>query len=246
MKTLPLYLFFLLLAAGPACSQKLAPAVKPASPAAGPLKASIRPFTPMSDEDLEKERARWNYILTDSAARTRVFNTEPNNLLMETVRGRKAGSALDIGMGEGRNALYLAKQGWQVTGVDIADKAMALAEKNAKAAGVPLTTVQQDADKYDWGKNKWDLIVLSYAGGRRFAPQAAKALKKGGIVVLEGFHREAQQTSQIGEDVVFDTNELKNLYRAAGLKILRYEEPMGTADFGKKETRLVRLVAQKP
>jgi SAM-dependent methyltransferase len=236
--TWPLY--FLLLVASPVLAQKL----KPASPAAAPAEVVLKPFTPTPADELEQERNKWNYMLTDSATRLR-FNTEPNTLLVETVRGRKPGTALDMGMGEGRNALYLAKLGWQVTGVDIADKAMALARKNAQAANVKIITVQEDANRYDWGKNKWDLIVLSYAGGREYGPVVARALKKGGIVVLEGFHSDAAKTTKIGEDVVFNTDELKKLYGAAGLKILRYEEPVRTADFSKKELKLVRLVAQK-
>ena len=149
-------------------------------------------------------------------------------------------------MGEGRNAIYLAQQGWQVTGVDVADQALAYAQKRAKALNVKITTVEQDVDQFDWGTNKWDLIVVSYAGGREYASRVLKALKPGGILVLEGFHRDAIQKAQIGEGVVFDTDEMKKLYASAGLKILRYEEPVSIADFSKKEVRLVKLVAQKP
>ena len=185
-------------------------------------------------------------ILTDSVARARTLNEKPNALLVETVKGRRPGTALDVGMGEGRNAIYLAQQGWQVTGFDVADKALAYAQKRAQSLNVKVTTVEQDVDQFDWGTAKWDLIVVSYAGGRDYAKRVRKALKPGGLLVLEGFHRDAIQKAQIGEGVVFDTDEMKKLYAAAGLKILRYEEPTGTADFGKKEVRLVKLVAQKP
>jgi 2-polyprenyl-3-methyl-5-hydroxy-6-metoxy-1,4-benzoquinol methylase len=48
---------------------------------------------------------------------------------------RVAGLAIDLGMGEGRNAIYLAQQGWQTTGVDLADVAVAQARKRALEAG---------------------------------------------------------------------------------------------------------------
>jgi 2-polyprenyl-3-methyl-5-hydroxy-6-metoxy-1,4-benzoquinol methylase len=197
----------------------------------------------------ERTRLRWNYILTDSIARARVFNAQPNALLVETIKGRKPGTALDADMGEGRNAIYLAQQGWQVTGVDVADKALAYAQKRAAATGVQLTTELADMAKYDWGTNKWDLIVLSYAGGRDYATRVAKALKPGGIVVLEAFHMDATNRLQVADGdyrVFFKTNELPKLYGAAGLKIIRYEEPIGTADFTKEQLRLVKMVAQKP
>ena len=197
----------------------------------------------------ERTRQRWNYLLTDSLMRVKMLNEQPNALLVETVKGRQPGTALDADMGEGRNAIYLAQQGWQVTGVDVAEKALAYAQNRAKQQGVKITTVVYDMAKYDWGTNDWDLIVLSYAGGREYAPRVAKALKPGGIVVLEAFHMDAtNQLQVVGGDyrVFFNTDELPKLYRAAGLKIVRYEEPVGVADFTKKQLRLVKMVAQKP
>ena len=197
----------------------------------------------------ERTRQRWNYLLTDSLMRAKMLNEQPNALLVETVKGRQPGTALDADMGEGRNAIYLAQQGWQVTGVDVAEKALAYAQNRARQQGVKITTVVYDMAKYDWGTNKWDLIVLSYAGGREYAARVAQALKPGGIVVLEAFHMDAtKQLEVVGGDyrVFFNTDELPGLYRAAGLQIVRYEEPVGTADFTKKQLRLVKMVARKP
>ena len=216
-------------------------------PAPGaPPATGIQPEAPTHAEEVARERQRWNRALTDSLIRARILNANPNALLVETVKGRKPGTALDVGMGEGRNAIYLAQQGWQVTGFDVADQALAFAQKRAKALNVKITTVEQDVDKFDFGTSKWDLIVVSYAGGRDYADRVKKALKPGGLLVLEGFHRDAVQQARIGEGVVFETDEMKKLYAGSGLKILRYEEPMGIADFSKKEVRLVKLVAQKP
>ncbi len=238
-----------------------------AQPAAAPPKRSLPPIPGLGPEPVlpanptaaqqaeyksqmaERTRQRWNYILTDSVARARVLNEKPNALLVETVRGLKPGTALDADMGEGRNALYLAQQGWQVTGVDVADKALAYAQKRAQATGVKITTELADMAKYDWGTNKWDLIVLSYAGGRDYADRVKKALKPGGLVVIEAFHMDAtNQLQVVGGDyrVFFQTDELKKLYGDAGLNIVRYEEPIGTADFTKQQLRLVKLVARKP
>lgn len=197
----------------------------------------------------ERTRVRWNYILTDSVARARTLNEKPNALLVETVKGLKPGTALDADMGEGRNAIYLAQQGWQVTGVDVAEKALAYAQARAGKLGVKITTEVADMAKYDWGTNKWDLIVLSYAGGRDYAARVQKALKPGGIVVLEAFHMDATQKIQVVDGdyrVFFKTDELKKLYGDVGLKIVRYEEPIGTADFTRQQLRLVQLVARKP
>src|SRR4249919_967050 len=61
-------------------------------------------------EQLQKsEKERWNRILTSPVPR---FNTKPNAFLVDVTRGLTPGKALDVGMGQGRNALYLAQQGW--------------------------------------------------------------------------------------------------------------------------------------
>lgn len=226
----------------------------PAIPGLGPVPVLRAGATAAEKKEYDRQmaertRQRWNYLLTDSAARATVLNAAPNALLVETVRGRPPGTALDADMGEGRNAVYLAQLGWQVTGVDIAEKALAYAQRRARATGVKITTLEHDMATYDWGTAKWDLIVLSYAGGRAYAARVARALKPGGLVVLEAFHMDATNHIQvIGGDyrVFFQTDELPKLYSAAGLQIVRYEEPIGTADFTRKKVRLVKLVAQKP
>jgi hypothetical protein len=64
------------------------------------------------------ETERWNRILT---AENPSFNTRPNAFLVETAKSRKPGTALDVGMGQGRNSIWLAQQGWDVTGFDPAE-----------------------------------------------------------------------------------------------------------------------------
>ncbi|TFZ64571.1 methyltransferase domain-containing protein [Hymenobacter sp. UV11] len=246
-----------LLAAHPAHAQQPAPAGKrslPPVPGLGPDPVLRPGATPAEKAAYQREmaehtRQRWNYLLTDSTMRTRVFNNAPNALLVETVRDLPPGTALDADMGEGRNALYLAQLGWQVTGVDIAEKALAFAQARAHQLHVPLATEIHDMATYDWGQNKWDLIVLSYAGGRDYAARVQRALKPGGLVVLEAFHMDAAQHLQVLNGdyrVFFNHDELPRLYSGAGLKIVRYEEPVAPADFTKQNLRLVRLVAQKP
>jgi len=196
----------------------------------------------------EQERQRWNQAFTDPAWRSTRFNEQPNDLLVRTCHTLPPGRALDVGMGEGRNALYLAGLGWQVTGIDVADAAQALAQQRATAAGLALTTITHDISTYDWGQAQWNLVVLSYIGGRELTAKAIAALRPGGRLVLECFHAEAAPArgGQQGVDVGFETEELKKDYEAAGFAILHYAEPLGVADFSRETHRLVQLVAQKP
>ena len=69
------------------------------------------------------------------------------------------------------------------------------------------------------------------------------------LVVLEAFHMNAtNQIEMVGGDyrLFFNTDELPKRYTAAGLKILRYEEPVEVADFTRQKVRLVKMVGPKP
>lgn len=197
-------------------------------------------------ESLEKlgdrpEVERWNRILTSPKP---MFNVAPNAFLVEMTRGLRPGRALDVGMGQGRNTIYLAQQGWDSVGFDPADRAVAAAQDQATKLGVKITTHVARAEDFDWGNGQWDLIVLSYVGGREYVGKILATLRPGGMLIVEGFHRDATKTQSIGGAVVFDTNELLKLF--AGLRVIRYEDTHAVADFGLSETRVVRLAAIKP
>jgi SAM-dependent methyltransferase len=187
------------------------------------------------------EIERWNRVLTNPNP---TFNTAPNAFLVEMIKGVKPGRSLDVGMGQGRNTIFLAQQGWDSAGFDPADRAVAAAQEEAKKLGVKITTHVARAEDFDWGQNQWDLIVLSYVGAREYVQQIARALKPGGMVVIEAFHRDATKAGPIGGDVVFDTNELPKLFET--FRIVRYEDTNAKGDFGLKDTRVVRLAAVKP
>ena len=182
----------------------------------------------------------WNRILT---AEKPIFNTKPNQFLVRMLEGRRPGAALDVGMGQGRNAIYLAQQGWTVTGFDPADKAVAAAQAEAKKLGVALRTVIAGDETFDFGRDQWDLIVLSYVTVRHLIGRVQQSLKPGGLVVLEAYHRDATKDASIGGGVVYDTNELLRLF--GGFRIVHYEDAPAVGDFGMRDTRVVRLAAEK-
>jgi hypothetical protein len=86
--------------------------------------------------------------------------------------------------------------------------------------------------------------VLSYVILRHLVPRIRQSLKPGGLAVVEAFHRDATKNQPIGSGVVYDTNELLELFDQ--FRVIRYEDTEGTADFGLQRVRLVRLCAQKP
>ena len=77
------------------------------------------------------------------------------------------------------------------------------------------------------------------------AATTSARMTPGGMVVVEGFHRNATKTRSIGGAVVFDTNELLRIF--APLRVVRYADTETVADFGgRANTRVVRLAAVEP
>ena len=116
--------------------------------------------------------------------------TRPDASLVELARSLKAGKAIDVGMGQGRNALFLAQQGWDVTGIDVSDLGVAEAKKRAEKLGVHIDARVQDVYRYDFGENRWDLVCLMYFIIPGTQPglyqQIANAVKPGDHVIVEG------------------------------------------------------------
>lgn len=187
---------------------------------------------------LDAARDEWNMTYRELTN----FNRKPNQLLVSAVKGRKPGAALDVAMGQGRNAIYLASQGWKVTGVDISDEGIRIARENASKQKQKLETINADMETWDFGKDRWDLVTLIYAGDDVKQIEKIKAsLRKGGLFVVESFHREAEKDPAAGG---FATHQLSALFKD-GYKIVRDEVVEDIADWGLHKTKLVRFVAQK-
>src|SRR3954471_4924061 len=97
----------------------------------------------------------WNDLYSKREGKEHQFN----KFLAETVKGRKPGTALDIGMGQGRNSLFLAALGWRVTGFDISEVGVKQAMAEAQKRDLKIDARVGDVDKFDYGNSKWDLVV---------------------------------------------------------------------------------------
>lgn len=100
----------------------------------------------------------WNSRYADVE---RLFSSKPNALLAEFAAGLAPGRAVDIGAGEGRNAIWMAKAGWSVTAVDVSDVGLARAAEHAAEEGVELDCVVADWRKYR-AASPFDLAVISF------------------------------------------------------------------------------------
>jgi SAM-dependent methyltransferase len=193
--------------------------------------------------------ARWDKVYQSADAKIPV---NPSALVLETTANLKPGLALDVGMGNGRNAVYLARKGWKVTGIDISAAALKQAQAEAAKLKVDLDARVGDIEKIDLGHRKYDLILCMYVQGVaiRNAKRLMEALKPGGLLIVEGHHSDAQALGLKPEADGFagyQTNQL--LHAFDKLRILRYEDRMAQSEWlsgPEGRAPIVRLVAQKP
>lgn len=164
--------------------------------------------------------------------------TAPTPLLIEAVRNRKPGRALDVAMGQGRNALYLARLGWDVTGFDTSRAGIERARSAAAASRLKLHALLSSDEEFDFGVSQWDLIVILYPIEKRSIHRVRQALKPGGLIVVECGHKE-------GSNAPFEyaTGELLEIFK--GFRILKYEDAVALHEWAGKPLRMVKLIAQK-
>jgi len=127
----------------------------------------------------------WDERYADSEL---VWSGEPNVFVAAHLTGRTPGAALDLGAGEGRNAVWLALQGWDVTAVDFSAVGLEKARRMAFDAEVELATVVSDVETYT-PVTQVDLVLLSYLQipdehQRRLLRRVREWLQPGGIVLV--------------------------------------------------------------
>jgi SAM-dependent methyltransferase len=157
-------------------------------------------------------------------------------------------------MGEGRNSIFLARLGWEVTGFDVSEVALANARANAEKAGVRVRTVQCGYQEFNFGHGKWDLIAMMYAyfpiRETQYVERLVESLRPGALLVFQ--HRvlkrgedEQGMASWIG---IPGEDDLKEIFRS--LRVLRYEEVEELSDWQTgpvaRKHRMVKMLSKKP
>jgi SAM-dependent methyltransferase len=202
---------------------------------------------PIDSAERERERVRWNNALVKDTSYH--FKKEVNSFLAASIKGRKPGKAVDVAMGQGRNAIYLAKMGWDVTGYDIADEALNYAKTEAAKQHVKLTVVQQGSEEFNFGLEQWDLISFIYAGCIEDVPGLAERMKKGlkhhGIIVFEFFHRDTGIAEGRNDFGCPGNAEKDALLKLGGFKIISYQEKFAISDYGLHNSKLIFMLAEK-
>jgi SAM-dependent methyltransferase len=184
------------------------------------------------------------------------FGTEPNAFVAaQQVRLKKGQTALTIADGEGRNGVWLARQGLDVTSVDFSPNGIAKAQKLAARYGVSLKIECADLATWNWGVARFDVVVGIFF---QFAPPPFRAqifrhmkevLRPGGLILLEGYRPEQLRYGTGGP------SEVENLYTAdllrrefADMDILHlaeYDAELSEGTRHRGMSALIDLVARK-
>lgn len=198
--------------------------------------------------------ARWNERFS---APDYVFGTAPNAFLAAQAPLLRPGmSALCVADGEGRNSVWLARRGLEVTAFDFSPIALEKARKLAADSGVTVDYRQSTVGDWNWDERRYDVVVAIFI---QFSPPAeraqvfagmVRALKPGGLVVLQGYG-----TAQLKYDTG-GPKQVENLYTEAllrdsfkGQEILHLGSREEALDEGTRHqgmSAVVDLVARKP
>lgn len=183
-----------------------------------------------------QDKERWDRKYGDDKY---IFGKRPISFLVDHLPLLPKGKALDIAMGEGRNGVYLATKGFDVTGVDISEKGLEKARKLATERGVSISTRVVDLQEHQLEKNAYDVVLCSYYLQRDLFPQIIQALKSGGVAVVETYTLEHRKyRPRFREEYLLRTNELLEHFR--DLEILRYQ----FVDDG--QAAYASIIARKP
>jgi SAM-dependent methyltransferase len=136
--------------------------------------------------------------------RTALWSGNPNPHLVAEADGLTPGTALDVGAGEGADAIWLARRGWRVTAVDLSAVALERAAAHAAEAGAgiaeQISWLHEDIISWDPGPGRYDLVSAQYMHlpaelRRGLFDRLAEAVATGGVLLIVGHHPSDLQTT---------------------------------------------------
>jgi SAM-dependent methyltransferase len=165
-----------------------------------------------------------------------VFGAAPNEFVAASLGDMPPGKVLDLGSGQGRNAVWLAAQGHEVTAVDFSAVATDQARQLAAEAGVDVTFLTADILEWEPEPGVYDLVLLSYiqlpeTTRRQVHAKAIRALAPGGVVFVIAHHADNLEHGIGGPqypEVLFTEDDLAADF--AGLTVDRLERVIRRVD----------------
>ena len=166
-----------------------------------------------------KDKDRWN---SKYETEVYLFGEKPIPFLADNVHLLPKGKVLDIAMGEGRNGVYLATQGFEVLGLDISEKGLEKAHNLAKKNKVTIETKVVDLESFTLEPNSYDVILCTYYMQKDLFKQFQSALKPGGMIVVETYNVDYLKYVQFSREWALGTNEMLDIFK--DLRVIRYQD----------------------
>jgi SAM-dependent methyltransferase len=172
-------------------------------------------------------------------------HADPSDLLKRFVAALGPGRALDVATGTGRNAVYLAEQGYDVVGLDRSVEGLRIARERAEERSVAdrCEWVQTDLGEHSFAEAAYDLVAISFFRVVDRLPDLVEALRPGGVLFVEHHLRTTDDVDvgPVGERYRFGANEL--LHAGLGLTVLHFETRTEARDDGRRSA-VTRVVAR--
>jgi 2-polyprenyl-3-methyl-5-hydroxy-6-metoxy-1,4-benzoquinol methylase len=180
------------------------------------------------------------------------YGINPNQFYKENLVRLKTGKILLPAEGEGRNAVFAAKLGWQVFAFDNSRVAREKALKLAAENGVKIDYRLLSYDEVDYTPESFDAIALIYAHNpnrMQVHKKMVQLLKPGGIIIIEGFSKDQLSFNSGGpknKDLLFSVDELKNDFSELQ-SVMVWEEivELSEGDGHKGKASVVRMIGEK-
>ena len=166
-----------------------------------------------------KDKDRWNKKYDTEVY---LFGEKPIPFLVDNIHILPRGKALDVAMGEGRNGVYLATKGFDVTGLDISEKGLEKAHALAAKHNVTIKTKVVDLETIKFKPNSYDLIICTYYMDRKLFKKFYDALKPGGMVLIETYNIDYLKYREFNAKWALKTNELLDIFK--GMRVHRYRD----------------------
>jgi tellurite methyltransferase len=176
------------------------------------------------------------------------WGTKPTHLIRQTKDILKPGTVLDLGGGDGKNSLYLAREGFTVTNVDSHPKALRTFKKFARQEKLNVNTVESDLEKFHIDQNYDNIIStfllhhLSRKNGARMINEMMRFTSDEGLNVIIAFTENGAYPRRFPENFYVQEKELLRIYN--DWEILRYFKMMG-GTIDREAQERVGIVARK-
>jgi SAM-dependent methyltransferase len=183
-----------------------------------------------------------------------VYGTAPNMYFKQEIDKLTPGKILLPGEGEGRNAVYAASKGWDVTAIDQSEQGRIKAMELAKEKNVSIKYIVSPLNEYKFPENEFDAVSLIYV---HFIPEVRerihnsiiKSLKTGGKIIIEAFNKKQISNDSGGPkdiNALYSIDDLRNEFK--NFKIEELSEYKVSLEEGFKHlgnADIIRLIAVK-